>query len=130
MDCGMDQPENVTAFLATGALSDTDAIPYNYAGLWFLGWRCLYAEIVHSRVEQVPIDLKKALTRWTAMVISRLKSYGYYWRTWVNQGIHKKHIRIIPRKHRDKGVLQQEADGEYDIATPLWNLAKELGISS
>ena len=35
----------------------------------FLGWRCLYAETVNSRIESRTIDLEKALKRAVSMLI-------------------------------------------------------------
>ena len=59
-DTGMPPPENVTAFIATGALSESHAISRFHASVWFLGWRCLYAAVVNSRVDAKPLDLDAA----------------------------------------------------------------------
>ena len=46
------------------------------AGLMCIAWRCLYAEIVASRVDQRPIKLAHAYKRTVQMCISRLKAYA------------------------------------------------------
>ena len=54
-----------SAFLAVGRLSDTQVVGNrkNHSGILFLAWRCLYAERVRGRVENVTPDLKTAYKR-------------------------------------------------------------------
>ena len=57
---GMQAPTHYPAFLATGALDSTRVISYYHSGAWFIAWRCIYAEIVGSRIEDRAIDTEKA----------------------------------------------------------------------
>ena len=102
----MPRPRDDVAFLATGALSQDKVIDRDRAGMWFLAWRCLYAEIVRSRVEALALDLDKALKRYVAMIIGRLRAYGAKWRRWVDKSRHQRDQNIIPRRHQDKKILQ------------------------
>ena len=94
----------------------------------FIAWRCIYAEIQRSRSENSPMRMDLALARTIDMTVSRLNAYGHKWERWVSNGEYMKHSRAIPRKHWDKGILQQEASGEYSIhdkLMQLWNQQKE-----
>ena len=123
------QPTDKTAFIATGAISNTQAVSKYHAGIWFLGWRCLYAEIVHSRVENQPLDLERALKRSVAMNISRLKAYGLKWILWINASRHRAKPNVIGRKNLDKRVIRHEPEGAYEIHDAFWDLAKKLKIT-
>ena len=117
------------AFIATGALSESHAISRFHASVWFLGWRCLYAAVVNSRVDAKPLDLDAALRRVVSMQIGRLKAYGGKWRTWVNQGRHQRKPRAIPKKARKRKLLTQTKEGEYEIHPALLDVAAELGLT-
>ena len=64
------------------------------------------------------------------MVIGRLKAYGYGWRRWVETGQHITDPRTIPKQHRDKKLIYQEADGDYEIHGAILALARKLQIDS
>jgi hypothetical protein len=127
-DSGMPPPEEITDFLATGAMSDTKVISAHYSVLWFIGWRCLYAEIVHSRIENQKLDLQRALKRATAMTIGRLRAHGKGWANWISAGRFHRKPRVIPRSHQNKGLFRSDRHGEYELAEPLVDLAKRLEI--
>ena len=44
------------------------------AGILFLAWRCLYAEVVSARLENRHLKLQKAYARMIRLIISRLKA--------------------------------------------------------
>ena len=48
---GMPAPIDDVIFIATGALANDKVVSRYHSIIWFLGWRCLYAEVVNSRVE-------------------------------------------------------------------------------
>ena len=126
---GMSPPASATLFKATGILSRKKVASKNHAGAWFLMWRCIYAEIVNSRVEKLTLNTEKALKRWTSMIIGRLSAYGLRWHNWVIAGRHQCEERVIPLKHRHKDLLEQDSDGPYWIHQSLYDLADELGLS-
>ena len=94
----------------------------------------MYAAMVQSRLDAKPIDLEKALRRTVAIIIGRLRAYGKRWKRWVHTGRFRRNEkgavepRVIPQKHRDKKVIRQRADGEYEISGALWQLATDLGL--
>ena len=69
------------------------------AALIALGWRCLYAEITHARVDNVQIDLKRALKRTIAMSIARIKAYGERWHRWYRRICHTPKCKLVQTKH-------------------------------
>ena len=98
----MPPPDDATIFVATGALSPTKVISKYLSILWFLGWRCLYAETVGSRIDGRTLDLDSALKRVVSMLIGRLRAYGKRWRDWVQDTQLRMKPSIIPQKHQDK----------------------------
>ena len=67
---GMARPAEVLDFLITGQLADLtprmkkkEGMVGDYAGIVFIAFRCLYAEITASRVEEKPLSLQRALHR-------------------------------------------------------------------
>ena len=115
-------------FLATGALTPDKVISRHYSIIWFLGWRCLYAETVSSRIENRTIDLESALKRAVSMLIGRLKAYGVKWADWVRASRLRTNPNGIGRKHRNKKLLFQEEDGSYSIHDAIMDMADTLGL--
>ena len=130
VDADMPTPQHIPTFLATGATSDTTVMHKHTSMIWFIGWRCLYAALTQARIDRTTLKLQPALQRATAMILSRLKAYGYGWRRWVETGQYTTEPRVIPKKHRDKKLIYQEADGEYEIHGAIFELARKLQIDS
>ena len=128
IDADMPTPHHVPTFLATGAISDTAVMHRYVAIIWFIGWRCLYAALTQARIDDTTLKLKPALQRATAMIISRLKAYGYGWRRWVETGQHITEPRVIPKQHRDKKLIYQDEAGDYEIHGAIFELARKLQI--
>ena len=124
----MPTPSDDTIFIASGALSSDKVTSRYHSVIWFLSWRCLYAEIVNSRVENRTIDLESALKRMISMLVGRLKAYGKKWRDWVKASRWRAKPNQIPRKHRNKKLLRQDADGEYEIHDAIIQTARKLRL--
>jgi len=125
---GMPPPDDATIFVATGALSPTKVISKYLSILWFLGWRCLYAETVGSRIDGRTLDLDSALKRVVSMLIGRLRAYGKRWRDWVQDTQLRMKPSIIPQKHQDKKLISQDEEGSYVIHDAILDKARELKI--
>ena len=110
-----------SAFLAVGRLTDTKVVGKNQAGILFIAWRCLYAELVRGRVENVTPNLSAAYTRTIEMNISRLKAYGEKWITWVQKNKSTGNKSYIPQRHQQKIVLTQDGAGNYVINRILFD---------
>ena len=127
-DVGMPAPADVTTFLAVGAISDTKAVSHHFAGMWFIAWRALYAELTGAHVDSRDLDIEVAYERTVRLLIGRLRAYGSKWRKWVETSRLRTRPNVIPRKHRNKKVLRQEADGDYAIHNAIWDEAKQIGL--
>ena len=125
---GMPQPANEALFIATGTLDPTQTISKELSGIWYLSWRALYAELMAAWIDEKRLDLEKALKRVVAMTISRLRAYGARWNEWVTTSAYQSEPKTIGPKHQDKTVITQDPDGDYQIATPLWDLATKLKL--
>ena len=119
-----------------GRVDDEEVVDDVQAGMMFIAWRCLYAEIVKTREEnekrhqrhqrhQWP-NLKKAYKRCLQMIISRVTAYGEKWRKWckLNRGTSKK--SIIPLRCRNRKLIQQDMHGDYKINQELIDEYKSL----
>ena len=91
----------------------------------FLAWRCLYAEIQAERLDDRPASLDRALARFAALLISRLKAYGLRWKAWSEKNRNSGHLWVIPERHRDKQVLKQDFDGSYTIHPKLFKFHEQ-----
>ena len=116
---GMPQPQNTSAFIALGVINDKDVIEKNIAGVMFLAWRCIYAAIVTSRIEQKPLETEKAYKRLISMLISRYTAEAEFWKSWVQQAHFSYTPRIIPQQHREKVVYSQDMEGYYEISSVI-----------
>ena len=114
------------SFLAVGRLTDDKTVDKNQAGLLFLAWRCLYAELIRGRADDVIPNLDAAYTRLMAMNISRLKAYGERWLRWVRKNKNTGNRSYIPRKHQNKKVIQQDGAGNYLINQIFYDEYKRM----
>ena len=63
------------------------------------------------------------------MLIGRLRAYGKKWADWVRASRLRTNPNAIPRKHRNKKLLHQNADGSYVIHTAIMAKAQNLGLT-
>ena len=108
------------SYLAVGRLTARDVVSKDHSGILFIAWRCLYAELVRGRIENVRPNIKNAYIRTLQMTHTPLVNYGEFWLKWVrkNRGTSKK--SHIPEKHQDKKILKQNADGVYQINESIY----------
>ena len=112
--------EEKTAFWLLGRLSDAEAVPQEQAGLMFIAWRCLYAEIVTAKIDGHKPNLKHAYHRTIQMTITRLKAHGEKWKHWATQNRHTSKKSIIPEQKRERTVICHTAEGKYTINEELF----------
>ena len=123
-DLGYDVPAAPVerdAFWLLGRLTYKTVVGPAQAGMIFLAWRCLYAAIVHSRVDNVKIDLPRAHNRTMQMTITRLRAYGEKWSLWTRINTHTGNKSVFPEKHRLRTVIKMEEDSSYHIAPRILN---------
>ena len=104
-------------FLILGILPNNKIIGKAQAGIMFLAWRCCYAEIVGSRIEDRRQNWRAVFKRLLGMIISRLKAYGLKWYRWHSKRRFnkKQKKKIIPIKYRDRKLITSDAIGNYKI---------------
>ena len=87
----------------------------------FIAWRCLYAAIVGSRVDERPLNLEYAYKRTLQMCITRLRAYGEKWLLWSRKNQHTSMKSVIPEDKRDRTVIRQEMLGMYHISQAFFD---------
>ena len=115
-----------TSFVALGRISDDEIIQNELAGILALAWRCLHAEITHSRLDNIKINLDTAYKRVIYMAHSRYTSNASQWQEWVETKIHQYEPRVIPKKHHDKLVFEQGYEGDYVLNSHITNEVQRL----
>ena len=71
-------PSEVHAFLVLGVYTadgENRVVKPEHSGMLFIAWRCLYAAVVGSRVDDKPLDLEYAYYRTLQMTITRVTAY-------------------------------------------------------
>eukprot|EP00966_Prymnesium_polylepis_P132463 3062445-Prymnesium_polylepis.2 len=58
-----------TAFVIAGRTGKGEIVDTEGAGIMFIAWRCLYAEVVGSRIENRRLRLETAYARMIRMVV-------------------------------------------------------------
>ena len=119
---GFDTPEpaDEVLLLTLGCVVDRrrdclKVVTQEMAGLLYIAWRCLYAEIVASRVDQRPIKLEYAYKRTVQLCITRLTAYGEKWLAWVNRNRYTSNKSCIPLSKQNRTVIKQDGEGQYTI---------------
>ena len=129
IEIGMDPPEDTTAFIALGVINRDKVVPNELAGIMFIAWRCLYAEITKVHAEQQRLSVDKAVKRLWAMVHSRCTAYAAKWKRWVDMAHYQRDPRIIPQRYQDKMVLQQDMEGNWVICDAIMQKVREHGAT-
>ena len=121
-------PESIEAFLITGQLTPTSIADPAYTDVVCISWRCLYAAIVESRLENSALKLQAAYDRMVSMVHGRVRAYGEKWRMWVEAGRNFKKPRGIAQKHLEKILLTFHDDGQggYDLHPTITGEAERV----
>ena len=65
-------------------IDDEEVVTREQADLIDIGFRCLYAELVHARVEKSQVSLERAKDRAVSLLKSRVTAYGEKWRFHFN----------------------------------------------
>ena len=94
----------------------------NFTGIIFIAWRCLYAEITAAHIEDAAACLPRALARTLSMTVTRLNSWGEFWKSWVAIGQFLNPPRVIAERYRKCQVLTHEEDGSYTESTKTYTM--------
>ena len=93
------------AFWLLGCMGSGKVVGQAQAGIIFIAWRCLYAEIVHSRVEGTPARMTRAHNRVWQMTITRLRAEGERWKKWHRINVGSGCKSYYPEQLREKKVM-------------------------
>ena len=114
----------MTIYIALGCYREGNTVKVitpDQAGLMFIAWRCLYAAIVGSRVDERPLNLEYAYKRTLQICITRLRAYGEKWLLWSRKNQHTSMKSVIPEDKRDRTVIRQEMLGTYHISQAFFD---------
>ena len=119
---GMKEPQHTSAFITLGRIDKDTVIDKYMAGVMFLAWRCLYAELTRARIDKGSPDLQAALRRTGNMTITRLTAYGAYWKRWSKQRTWTSKGSITALSLRDQKIFKMNNIGEYEIHEAILEL--------
>ena len=112
---GFELPEHKTVFLATRCYSSSTVAPEEVIGIFSIAWRCLYAEITKSRLENHLFSPKDAKRRAVCMIHSRLIAYGELCRKFSVERRYTGRKFMLPKKLSKRTLIQVNRDGTYQI---------------
>ena len=126
---GMIAPEHQITFILFGRIKHNKYIDKNRSAILFIAWRCLYAGIIADRFDNIRLNLLNVYKKVISILHSRLTAYGAKWKLWVNKNKNTKQKHIIPEKKRNKILLKQEANGDYQLHSALINEITRLQLT-
>ena len=125
---GEPRPVDTAVWVATGAISREKVMRKEVSSLWYIGWRCIYAEICQYRIEGGTFDPKRALKRAVAMIIGRAKAHGKKWGRWYDTGQYIKEPRFLAERYRKKVLMDFDEEANYAISSRLLAEARKLNL--
>ena len=112
---GIPKCDNTYAFLTVGRIDQHTVIDRNTSAVLFIAWRCLYAELVTGRIDNTRPNIHRAYQRTLTLLITRLTAYGERWLKWVRKNRETGNKSRIPKKHQNKTLIRQDANGRYTV---------------
>ena len=113
-------------FIILGVIGHNKVVCNEGAAILALAWRCLYAELVQSRIDDRRPNLEKALKRTVAMLIGRITAYGEKWRLWYLKQQHTTQSKKVPLQHRDFKLVTVDENAQYIINPALMQIHEDL----
>ena len=111
--------DRTNAFIILGIRANDQPVSPEGAGMLAIAWRCLYAEVTASRVEERGLDLNKALRRTLAMVISRVKAYGEKWNLWYRKTRLTSRHRKVAVRYQNYKLIKLTDEADYEVSQEL-----------
>ena len=112
---GFNVPQNKVAFLATRRYTSDAVAPEEVIGIFSIAWRCLYAEITKTRLENHTFSLKDAKRRAICLIHSRLTAYGKLCKDFCSERRYTGRKFLLPKKLSKRTLIQVNQHGEYEI---------------
>ena len=112
---GFTIPINKVAFLATRRYTNKSVAPEEVIGIFSIAWRCLYAEITKTRLENHIFTLKDAKRRAICLLHSRLTAYGKLCKDFSSERRYTGRKYLLPKKLSKRTLIKVYRNGDYDI---------------
>ena len=118
--------ENRTLFISLGIMDKRTSAKEELIGIFSIAWRCLYAEINRSRMEEVPFKMKNAKRRAFCMIYNRLRGYAKACKDFCNERRHTGRKHMLPAAlHTKRCLVKVQQHGEYVIHGAVEKRAKK-----
>ena len=124
---GMPTPNDIPTFLLSGDLGKDSrgrdrTVSNDHSGILFIGWRCIYAAIVNSRIEDTLLKDETALKRAVSMIISRIRAAAGSLRSNIEASRNQRRPKMIGRKkRRDRKVMSDSQRMEVTRSNQLYS---------
>ena len=108
---------NSPKFWITGILHTGKAVEKESAAVIFLAWRALYAESVHTHLNNKSANLSHAYSYLVTLLHGRICAYGLKWRIWYlkQRFIQPQQAKQIPRRYRTHKLYKCDQYGTFHI---------------
>ena len=114
--------DEIGMMLATGRINDEQVLDDEASGIIFIAWRVLYAEIIHSRIEETRPSWKRAAKRGIGLLINRMTARGEYWRKWYKKIRNTSKAQPFPRDHQKHTLISIDDSAHYTITPELQHI--------
>jgi len=104
-------------YILLGRIGPRKYVDREEAGILFIAWRCLYAQVVNARLETTTLKLASAYARTIRLVISRLKANGTKWYRWYSRTRHIQtpKVKLFPLRYRKRKLIKTTSTAEFTI---------------
>ena len=111
------QPARGAAFWLVGRIGRNEYVDREMAGMIFIAWRCLYAEVVGARMDDARLNLKRTYARFVGLVISRLQAHGVRWYQWHSRIrlIQPSKRKIVQKRYQKRKLMTTKPNAEFAI---------------
>ena len=89
--------------------------PEEVIGIFSIAWRCLYAEITKTRLENHKFSLKDAKRRAVCLLHSRLTAYGKLCKDFCSERRYTGRKFLLPKKLSKRTLIKVDRQGAYEI---------------
>ena len=110
-----DLPEHKPVFLATRCYSCESTAPEEVIGIFSIAWRCLYAELTKTRLENHTFSPKDAKRRAICMIHSRLTAYGKLCKNFSVERRYTGRKYRLPKKLSKRTLIKVDTLGSYTL---------------
>jgi hypothetical protein len=91
-------------------------------------WRCLYAEVIHARMNDKQLNTSGAVWKTVRMAASRVKAHGAKWRKWFNtQRLWRESRRkMFPYQYQKNILIDFDEQAGYVVRRDLHTIFKSI----